>query len=89
MSNNHPGRRESAPRPDGQMLRDAREYVGHTQQQAANTVYRSRLGWQKMERGGPTGRPTDPAVLELYLLKTGQIEAGETWVDWVTPQENG
>lgn len=85
-SNNHPGRRSSAPKPARDTLLDAREYVGHTQQQAAETVYRSRLGWQKMERGD---RPVDPAILELYLLKTGQIEPDENWFDWVTPPESG
>lgn len=80
MSNNHPGRRTSTPKPHRSTLLDARESIGHTQQQAADIVYRSRLGWQKMERGD---RPVDPAVLELYLIKTGHIEPGETWVDWV------
>lgn len=83
-SSNHPGRRKSAPKPDGQMLRDARDYHQHTQKQAAQVVYRATRGWQDMEAGR---RPVDPAVLELYLIKTGHIGPGETWVDWVTPQE--
>lgn len=76
MSTNHPGRRTSARKPHKSTLLDAREYAGHTQQQAAEAVYRTRRGWQDMERGE---RPVDPAILELYLIKTGQIEPGETW----------
>ena len=64
------------------MLYTARNYVQQTQEQAAAVVYRTRRGWQDMERGE---RPVDPAVLELYLIKTGQIEADETWIDWITP----
>ena len=79
MNNNHPGRSNSAPRPTGDMLKTARDSVGHSQRAAAETVYRAQRGWQDMELGN---RPVDPAILDLYLWRTGQIKAGESWQDW-------
>lgn len=52
-------------------VRAAREAAGHTQSQAAALVYRRLRTWQDWEGG----KPIDPAVFELYLIRTGQITA--------------
>lgn len=66
----HPNRSKRAPSaPDitPAMLIAARHSAGHTQTQAAETVYRTLRGWQDNEAGK---RPIDPAIYELYRLKT-------------------
>lgn len=50
-------------------VRAARQAAGHTQEQAAAVIYRKWRTWQDWETG--VTRP-DPALVELYLIKTGQ-----------------
>lgn len=49
-------------------VRAARKAAGHTQEEAAAVIYRKRRTWQDWETG--ITRP-DPALIELYLIKTG------------------
>ena len=56
--------------PTPNQIKLARQAAGHTQKKAADLVYRSAAQrWQEWEAG--THR-MDPAVFELYLIKTGQ-----------------
>lgn len=51
-------------------IKAAREAAGDTQAQAVARLYRGRrMTWDDWESGR---RTMDPALLELYLLKTGQ-----------------
>lgn len=75
---NHPGRRKSAPKPAGALLAAARAEIGDTQTEAAQRCYRALRTWQENEAASHC----DPAVLELYLLKTGLIVRGQAWTDW-------
>ena len=52
-------------------VREARAKAGHTQHQAAQTLYVEDRTWQRWE-AGVSGMA--PAFWELYLLKTGVIE---------------
>lgn len=64
---NHPNR-ASRPGPTPAEVRTARGYVGHTQTQAAETVYVTLSAWQRYEQGE---RRMPPGLRELYSLKTG------------------
>jgi hypothetical protein len=58
------------PRPED--IRAARLHCGQTQAAAAALVYRmDSARWREWERPGATGRTIDPAVWELYLIKSG------------------
>ena len=57
-------------KPTAQALRDAREAAGLSQAQAAALLYRSLRNWQQWELGE---RRIDPALWELFMLKTGQL----------------
>lgn len=57
--------------PDASHVLQARRAAGHTQHQAAQTLYVEDRTWQRWEAGA-TGMA--PAFWELYLLKTGIIE---------------
>ena len=51
----------------------ARKAAGHTQQQAAETVHRADSArWREWESGR---HRMDPAVWELYLIKTGHTQS--------------
>ena len=50
-------------------IRAARKAAGHTQQAAAAVIYKQPLAWARYELGT---REMDPALFELYQLKTGQ-----------------
>ena len=57
--------------PTPEQIRAARLQTGQTQAQAAAMVYRpDSARWREWERGAPTGRVIDPAVWELYLIKS-------------------
>lgn len=56
----------NAPRYSASDVVSARQQAGHTQTQAAAMVYRKLRTWQDWEGG----KPIDPAVFELYLIKT-------------------
>lgn len=58
------------PTPDN--IKAAREYVGDTQAQAAARVHAGYRGWQEWEAGN---RAMHPGLWELYLIKTGQLDA--------------
>lgn len=81
MSNNHPGRRNSAPKPAGHLLELARQhgrFAGESQTKAAARVYRGLRTWQEN-----ASKPyCDPLMLEAYLRVSGQISTDQTWVDW-------
>lgn len=53
-------------------VRTAREAAGHTQTEAAAVLYMARGAWARWESGE---RRMEPALLELYKIKTGQIQA--------------
>ena len=55
------------PTPD--QIRAARKATGDTQAAAAAVIYKQPLAWARYELGT---REMDPALLELYRLKTGQ-----------------
>lgn len=65
------------------VVRHARAAAGHTQQEAAATVYTHVAAWQKWEQGDHVMRLS---VLELYLLKTRQLTveevSGAWWMDY-------
>ena len=50
-------------------VRAARTAAGHTQTEAASLIYRKLRTWQDWEAGVARA---DPALIELYLIKTGQ-----------------
>ena len=81
---NHPNRskgvRMAAPVITPEMVFGARCNARHTQTEAAKTVFRSLRGWQDWEGGK---FHIDPAIFELYLIKTHQIERWRT----VFPQD--
>ena len=61
--------------PTTEQIRAARKLAGQTQKQAAQVVYRAAFQrWQEWETG--THR-MDPAVFELYLIKTGQLKTSQ------------
>lgn len=71
-----PGKSRAVPqnslaKPTAQALRDARQAAGLSQTQAAALLYRSLRNWQQWELGE---RRIDPALWELFLLKTGQAK---------------
>lgn len=71
----HPNRAKlsiAAPVVTGCHVLSARLTAGHTQAQMAATLYRSARSVESWEDGT---RMPDPALLELYLIKTGQIES--------------
>jgi putative transcriptional regulator len=57
--------------PDPMNITQARKQAGLTQTQAAELIYKGLRTWQQWERGD---RDMDPALFELFLLKTGQIK---------------
>lgn len=59
--------------PAGPQLRAAREAAGLSQAQAAALLYRSARNWQQWELGE---RQMDPALWELFVLKTAGKAAG-------------
>ena len=60
--------------PTPTQIKDARQAAGLTQTQAAALIYKKVLAWQRYESGG---RAMDPALYELFLIKTGQIDIGQ------------
>lgn len=57
--------------PTPEQIKEARKRSGFTQTQAAAVIYKKLLAWQRYESGE---RSMDPALYELFLLKTGQME---------------
>lgn len=55
--------------PTPEQVKAARASAGHSQTQAAETIYKGLRTWQQWEKGE---RAMDPAYFELYLIKTGQ-----------------
>ena len=55
--------------PTPAQIRAARKAAGDTQAEAAAVIYKQPLAWARYELGT---REMDPALLELYRLKTGQ-----------------
>jgi DNA-binding transcriptional regulator YiaG len=55
--------------PTPEQVKAARTAAGHSQTQAADTIYKGLRTWQQWEKGE---RAMDPALFELYCLKTGQ-----------------
>lgn len=68
---NHPnrGRATAASNPAPEIIRAAREAVGHTQTVAAGTIHGTLRTWQDWESGA---RRMHPAAFDLYRLMTGQ-----------------
>lgn len=56
----------------------ARTAAGLTQTKAAEKVYAQLRTWQGWE--GDKDREMPPALFELFLIKTGQIERLAAWV---------
>jgi putative transcriptional regulator len=57
-------------KPTPEEILHARETAGLTQTQAAELIYKGLRTWQQWERGD---RDMDPALFELFQIKTGQI----------------
>jgi putative transcriptional regulator len=55
-------------------VKQSRKEAGHTQQQAADTVYVGRRTWQSWEQGE---REMPEGLWELYRIKTGQCFADD------------
>jgi DNA-binding transcriptional regulator YiaG len=60
--------------PDSEQIKQARGQAGLTQAQAAELIYKGLRTWQQWERGD---RDMDPALFELFRLKTGQISLAQ------------
>jgi hypothetical protein len=58
--------------PTKEQIRAARKAVNLTQAQAGALVYHARRSWQDWELDK---RAMDPAVFELFQIKTGQVRA--------------
>lgn len=72
---NHPNRGESpAKNPTVLEIKEARGKSGLSQAAAAALVYRTTRNWEQWEQGGENGRRMDPAIFELFLIKTGQLK---------------
>jgi DNA-binding transcriptional regulator YiaG len=61
--------------PTPEKIKRARKAVGHTQTQAAAVIHSDLRAWQGWETSEEfkSHRSMHPALLELYLIKTGQI----------------
>lgn len=59
-------------KPTKEQIRAARKTANLTQAAAGAMVYHARRAWQDWELGN---RAMDPAVFELFLIKTGQATA--------------
>lgn len=59
-------------KPTKEQIRAARKAAGLTQEAAGAMVHHARRTWQDWELGH---RAMDPAVFELFQIKTGQISA--------------
>ncbi len=71
---NHPNRSKTdhaAPAITPEMVFGARINAGHTQYKMARTIWRTVRSVEAWEDGT---RTPDPGLIELYLIKTGQIE---------------
>jgi len=66
------------PAPTPTQVRAARKAAGLTQAEAAALVYHTRRAWQNWEL---EKREMDPAVFELFQIKTGQIVTASSPVD--------
>jgi len=53
--------------PTPEQVKAARTAAGHSQTQAADTIYKGLRTWQQWEKGE---RAMDPAFFELYCIKT-------------------
>lgn len=56
--------------PNTEQVKAARTAAGHTQDQAADVIYKGLRTWQQWESGD---RKMDPALYELYMIKTKQL----------------
>lgn len=56
-------------------VKSARVAAGLTQKQAAAVIHKTLLAWQRYESGD---RAMDAAYYELFLIKTRQIEIGQS-----------
>ncbi len=78
---NHPNRSFRAPslarNPTPEEIRAAREAAGLTQTAAASLLYRTLRNWQQWEsaKESPDHRRMDPALWELFKIKTGRATA--------------
>lgn len=82
---NHPnrGRRKPSDNPPPELIRAAREAIGHTQGQMAEDLAPTSLrAVQAWEGAGSTARPMHPQLFSRYLSKNGLIEAGQDWTEW-------
>ena len=56
-------------------VKSARISAGLTQKQAAGLIHKKLLAWQRYESGD---RAMDAAYWELFLIKTGQLDIGQS-----------
>lgn len=61
--------------PTPEQIKKSRLNAGLTQDQAAAVIYKKLLAWQRYESGD---RAMDAAYYELFLIKTRQIEIGQS-----------
>lgn len=76
---NHPNRsraKSPASNPSSNEILNRRLFAKLTQKEAANLVYASEKTWRNWESfdTSPSHRRMHPAIWELFLLKTGQME---------------
>ena len=58
-----------------EQIKQSRLNAGLTQAQAAAVIYKKLLAWQRYESGD---RAMDAASWELFLIKTGQLDIGQS-----------
>lgn len=68
--------------PTPEQVKAARMAAGHSQSQAAETIYKGLRTWQQWEAGE---RSMDAALIELYCIKTGQVKSKMDNSGWPLP----
>jgi hypothetical protein len=67
---NHPNRSRRASNPAPEAIRAARQASGLSAREAAALVYRGQVAWYRWEAGE---QPMDPALWELWQIKSAQV----------------
>ena len=62
--------------PNPEQIKLARENAGLTQAEAAALIYKDKSAWRRWEteKTLSSARDMDPALYELFMLKTGQLK---------------
>jgi len=84
---NHPnrGRRKPSDNPPPELIRAARDELGHTNPEMAASLAPTSISAVERWMAGrdvSNHRPMHPQLFSRYLAKNGLIEAGQDWTDW-------